>query len=409
MPIQFRRDTAANWRAANPTLATGEPAFETDTQLFKIGADAAPYLNLPYTNAGNSSVVPGGRLTVSQNLPDTSGGGFSSAAVYDNAPIVYYSPCVSDQIVLWSGSAWRPYTFTSATALAVSQLLPGKVFDVFAFQNNGTVTLTATQWNSPTARATLLTRVNGILVKSGVAAHRYIGTICTREGTASGASMTADSFSQRFVYNHYNKVPTFLRAADDTVHVYSTPAWRTWAGTTTPSALQACNFVLGANTVLDYTYQTNLRLGITDAFLMSGVPYYGSIAAHTTVSPIVRTIALSAWSDSILAASNILTSGLTNYAQITATNPATNSITVTVPSGTVLNVGDPIWVIGAPSSNNMPTNNGSTSFLRMSMSCRAISNGVGLRTLHIMEYGQPNNGTITSSFNGFRLVANIMM
>lgn len=35
--IQLRRDTAANWASANPTLALGELGMETDTMLYKIG------------------------------------------------------------------------------------------------------------------------------------------------------------------------------------------------------------------------------------------------------------------------------------------------------------------------------------------------------------------------------------
>ena len=35
--IQLRRDTAANWTSANPTLALGEFGMETDTMLYKIG------------------------------------------------------------------------------------------------------------------------------------------------------------------------------------------------------------------------------------------------------------------------------------------------------------------------------------------------------------------------------------
>lgn len=35
--IQFRRDTAAAWTAANPTLAAGELGLETDTSFYKIG------------------------------------------------------------------------------------------------------------------------------------------------------------------------------------------------------------------------------------------------------------------------------------------------------------------------------------------------------------------------------------
>lgn len=41
MAIQFRRGTAAQWAAANPVLAPGEPGFESDTGKQKIGTGAA--------------------------------------------------------------------------------------------------------------------------------------------------------------------------------------------------------------------------------------------------------------------------------------------------------------------------------------------------------------------------------
>ena len=41
MAFQFRRDTAANWTSVNPTLASGELGFETDTLKFKLGSGAA--------------------------------------------------------------------------------------------------------------------------------------------------------------------------------------------------------------------------------------------------------------------------------------------------------------------------------------------------------------------------------
>lgn len=45
--IQMRRGTAAEWAAANPVLAQGEMAFETDTGLTKIGDGATAYASLP--------------------------------------------------------------------------------------------------------------------------------------------------------------------------------------------------------------------------------------------------------------------------------------------------------------------------------------------------------------------------
>lgn len=46
--IQLRRDTAANWVSANPTLSAGELGMETDTLRFKIGDGSAVWDDLAY-------------------------------------------------------------------------------------------------------------------------------------------------------------------------------------------------------------------------------------------------------------------------------------------------------------------------------------------------------------------------
>lgn len=46
--IQFRRDTSAAWALNNPTLALGEPGYETDTRRWKIGDGNSPWLDLPW-------------------------------------------------------------------------------------------------------------------------------------------------------------------------------------------------------------------------------------------------------------------------------------------------------------------------------------------------------------------------
>jgi hypothetical protein len=45
---QIRRDTAANWTAANPTLLQGEWALETDTKLTKLGDGVTAWNSLDY-------------------------------------------------------------------------------------------------------------------------------------------------------------------------------------------------------------------------------------------------------------------------------------------------------------------------------------------------------------------------
>lgn len=47
--IQLRRGTAAEWTAANPTLAQGEIGLEYDTNLFKIGTGTTAWNALGYS------------------------------------------------------------------------------------------------------------------------------------------------------------------------------------------------------------------------------------------------------------------------------------------------------------------------------------------------------------------------
>ena len=53
--IQLRRDTAANWTSANPTLAQGEPAIETDTLKIKVGDGSTAWTSLAYYQFGETT------------------------------------------------------------------------------------------------------------------------------------------------------------------------------------------------------------------------------------------------------------------------------------------------------------------------------------------------------------------
>jgi hypothetical protein len=46
--LQIRRDTAANWTSANPTLSAGEFGYETDTYKLKIGDGSTAWTSLDY-------------------------------------------------------------------------------------------------------------------------------------------------------------------------------------------------------------------------------------------------------------------------------------------------------------------------------------------------------------------------
>lgn len=56
--IQFRRGTAAQWSAANPTLAQGELGMETDTYKFKIGTGSTAWNSLAYGGLSGDFAAP---------------------------------------------------------------------------------------------------------------------------------------------------------------------------------------------------------------------------------------------------------------------------------------------------------------------------------------------------------------
>jgi hypothetical protein len=57
--IQFRRGTAQDWIDKDPLLDSGEPGFETDTGLYKIGDGTHYWSELQYANQALSPLILG--------------------------------------------------------------------------------------------------------------------------------------------------------------------------------------------------------------------------------------------------------------------------------------------------------------------------------------------------------------
>jgi len=60
--IRLRRDTAANWTAANPVLLNGEAGIETDTRRFKVGDGTTAWSGLGYYPA-STAIMAGGQCS----------------------------------------------------------------------------------------------------------------------------------------------------------------------------------------------------------------------------------------------------------------------------------------------------------------------------------------------------------
>ena len=67
--IRLRRDTEANWSAANPTLLNGEMGIETDTRRYKVGDGVTAWSSLSYyiegvLARGQASKMTSGTITI---------------------------------------------------------------------------------------------------------------------------------------------------------------------------------------------------------------------------------------------------------------------------------------------------------------------------------------------------------
>jgi hypothetical protein len=71
--IQLRRGTAAEWTAANPVLAAGEPGTEVDTGKFKTGDGVKTWTALPYSSGTPGPAGPAGPAGADSTVPGPAG------------------------------------------------------------------------------------------------------------------------------------------------------------------------------------------------------------------------------------------------------------------------------------------------------------------------------------------------
>lgn len=154
------------------------------------------------------------RLTLTSGLPVTT-------ADVTGATNVYMTPYVGNRIALYTSGVWTLYT-TAQVTLALGTLTAALPYDVFVFDNAGTVTLTAVAWTNATTRATALAYQDGVLCKIGALGYRYLGTFYTTSTTT-----TEDSYSKRFLWNYYHRKDRPLKRNESTASwTYTTATWR---------------------------------------------------------------------------------------------------------------------------------------------------------------------------------------
>lgn len=68
--MQLRRDTSVNWAVVNPVLLSGEPGWDTDLKILKIGDGVTPWSDLDAISDGDDGESPAAGFHVhTQNSP----------------------------------------------------------------------------------------------------------------------------------------------------------------------------------------------------------------------------------------------------------------------------------------------------------------------------------------------------
>ncbi len=151
---------------------------------------------------------------------------------------IYWTPYNGSKVWLYTNSKWTPYSLTEIS-LALSGLTSGKNYDVFVYDNAGTLTLElSAAWTNDTTRADALALQNGMYVKSGATTRLWIGTIRT-----TGTTTTEDSAAKRFVWNTYAQVQRLMTFTLSSSHTYNTNTWRYWNNASSSKV----EFVIGIN------------------------------------------------------------------------------------------------------------------------------------------------------------------
>lgn len=98
--IQIRRGLASEWTSENPTLASGELGFETDTRKFKIGDGAVPWNDLSYSGEETNAFTEND-AAVDSNYTITSGRNAVSAGPITISPgVIVTVPDTSNWVLV---------------------------------------------------------------------------------------------------------------------------------------------------------------------------------------------------------------------------------------------------------------------------------------------------------------------
>jgi hypothetical protein len=129
----------------------------------------------------------------------------------------------------WGGDAWTEIEIPDTGISLTPLLVPNTNYDVFAVPEGGKIRLEVLAWLDNITRNAPLASIGGVLVRSLLLPNIYLGTVRSTETDQASQAMLVDSSSQRWLYNHYNRLPRRVFAEFPSSPVtwnYTSAAWR---------------------------------------------------------------------------------------------------------------------------------------------------------------------------------------
>lgn len=246
-------DTLSVEFVATGNAGAGSGDMQAANNLSDVASVATARANLGLQSGSNST--NDFRLTLTSATP-------IPTSDVTAATTVYLTPYSGNGISLYDGSSTWAVLESAEVSLSLSGLTANTNYDIFAYDVSGTLTLEAVAWTNDTTRATALVKQDGVWVKTGATARRYVGTIRTTAtiGQCEDSRGGSNTIARRYVFNADNRLARPMIVTEPTsTWSYTTSTWRRMNNN---SNLEA-RFVLGLD---DYPIQFFGMMGMTSNF-----------------------------------------------------------------------------------------------------------------------------------------------
>lgn len=235
------------------------------TNLLNIDGTTVDLIDINSGIEAFKAQISQGRLTLTSNTPV-----LSSNVI--NATTIFYTPYTGNQVSIWDGSKWVLKTFSELT-LSLSGLAANTNFDVFLYDNAGTLTLEAVAWSNSgagtSARASALSFLNGVRVKTSDN-RKYLGSFRTIGNIGKIEFVNNNLPSSLLIKNEFNRIPIVLfQNEGTTAHSYTSTTVRNYNNMIN----YRFNLLCIDNETIDYSMNISLNSALIVSVSISGVAW----------------------------------------------------------------------------------------------------------------------------------------